>query len=242
MKDGIIYLLRCTISDKKYIGRTVCGLRRRFKDHFSYVASHPEAHYKLANEIRKHGKENFEISEVEKCSGADLSERERFWIAKLDTFENGLNSTDGGEIYRMNDEARLRLIERMRARRGSKNPMYGKARPSDVRAAISSKLSGRVLSEDTKQKMSEAQTGEKNYNYGKTYSPERCAQISDALRLAYEEGRKITSHSDGVRLGKSNIGRKLSEEHKAKIASKLRGKPKSDDHKKALRKPHKKCQ
>lgn len=61
--------------------------------------------------------------------------------------------------------------------------------------------------------------------------------ISIGLQKAYLNGRRVTTRTDGVRLGKSNIGRHLTDEHVQGISEKLKGKPKSEMHKLALRKP-----
>ncbi len=61
--------------------------------------------------------------------------------------------------------------------------------------------------------------------------------ISAGLHEAYLSGRKVVTHDEGVRLGKSNIGRHLTNEHIQSISEKLSGKPKSEAHKLALRKP-----
>jgi hypothetical protein len=53
---------------------------------------------KLYNSIRKYGWKNFEkeIVEVVYCR-TEVLELEKFYIAEIDTFKNGLNSTPGGE-------------------------------------------------------------------------------------------------------------------------------------------------
>ena len=47
--------------------------------------------------IHKYGKENFIIEEIEKCNQDLLNEREKYWIQFYDSYENGYNSTLGGQ-------------------------------------------------------------------------------------------------------------------------------------------------
>ena len=50
--------------------------------------------------MRKYGKENFSVNEVEKVSEDKLDEREKYWINYYDTFHNGYNMTIGGKANR----------------------------------------------------------------------------------------------------------------------------------------------
>lgn len=50
----------------------------------------------LQNSWNKYGSENFQFEIIEKCSIADLDNRERFWIAYYNSLENGYNLCEGG--------------------------------------------------------------------------------------------------------------------------------------------------
>lgn len=51
----------------------------------------------LYDAFKKYGIDNFTIEQLEECSWEILSEREQYWIDKLDTFKNGYNATRGGD-------------------------------------------------------------------------------------------------------------------------------------------------
>lgn len=92
-----IYLHRCTVNGKGYVGITSCGVRARLWSHESearHGSSRP-----FARAIRKHGIEAFETTVL--ASGLTESEAhqaEQEWIAKLGTFgSGGYNATLGGE-------------------------------------------------------------------------------------------------------------------------------------------------
>lgn len=47
--------------------------------------------------IIKYGKENFTIRELEKCEKSKLNEREKYYISLYNSYEEGYNSTTGGQ-------------------------------------------------------------------------------------------------------------------------------------------------
>lgn len=73
-----------------------------------------------------------------------------------------------------------------------------------------------------------ALTGERNYWYGKKFSPEHCAKIAASNR-----GQK-RDPSTGEKLRAIFAGRPLPSEQKAKISASLTGKKLSDSHKAAM--------
>lgn len=94
---GIIYLVTNKINLKRYIGQTTMTLKARWQRHCSH-ANEPEPQG-LHAAIKKYGKENFSIRQIEECATKELlNEREVFWIAYYNTFlGDGYNRTPGGE-------------------------------------------------------------------------------------------------------------------------------------------------
>ena len=81
---------------------------------------------------------------------------------------------------------------------------------------------GKHRSEEIKQKIGLAQTGEKNHNYGKHHSEETKRKISESRK-----GEK-----------NSLYGKHISKEVREKLSIAHNGKCLSEEHKKAMRKPH----
>lgn len=88
---GYIYLITCTVNNKKYIGRktsdTFLGSR--------YLGS--GLHIK--NAVQKYGRDAFEVELLEWCETAeDLIDREAFWIKHFDAVksDNFYNHSPGG--------------------------------------------------------------------------------------------------------------------------------------------------
>lgn len=94
---GYIYCITNKINGKKYVGLTVTTLANRFKEHKS--DSKRRKCMPLYRAFNKYGIENFYIEELEEVENDKLSEREIYWIKKLDTFnsKNGYNATLGGQ-------------------------------------------------------------------------------------------------------------------------------------------------
>lgn len=94
--EGTIYLVTNLLNNKKYIGQTKRDLEIRWKEH----CTDSENTGLLDPDIQKYGKENFKVEVLEKVySHYEMNKRERYWIKKLDTINNGYNITTGGQKY-----------------------------------------------------------------------------------------------------------------------------------------------
>ena len=97
---GYIYKIVNKLNGKMYIGQTRRSIKERFHKHLYDCDREGYDRYSLYKAMRKYGKENFYISEIEKVPEEDLNEREKHWIAYYDTFHNGYNMTIGGKANR----------------------------------------------------------------------------------------------------------------------------------------------
>lgn len=96
-KEYTVYLVTNQINGKKYVGITIQGLDLRLRGHFS-KAKVTKDNRKFYNAIRKYGEENFRIERLDSASSYDeLKEKEKRYIAELDTYNTGYNSTLGGD-------------------------------------------------------------------------------------------------------------------------------------------------
>ena len=96
---GYIYKITCIPTNKIYIGKTQVRIKDRWQSHCraAYLPSHGDYNFPFHRAIRKYGKENFKIEEVEQCDNAILKEREQYWIEYYDSYNNGYNATLGGD-------------------------------------------------------------------------------------------------------------------------------------------------
>lgn len=98
---GIIYKITNKINNKVYIGQTIQNLKDRWYQHCGFKSSNEaELRMVIKRAIHKYGKENFDLEILERVDDDKLNEREIFWIDKYDSYNNGYNSTRGGQSGR----------------------------------------------------------------------------------------------------------------------------------------------
>lgn len=99
IRYGSVYVVTNLINGKRYIGKTVLTLTKRWSAHRGHAERRANTMI-LHAAIRKYGHENFEISQL--CCARDnlLPRLETFFIKSMGTrieFGHGYNMTDGGE-------------------------------------------------------------------------------------------------------------------------------------------------
>lgn len=174
-----IYGIHNLVTDKWYVGQAQDIEKRNRAEKINlrkgYLHSNKEcngSNQHLGNAYKKYGEDEFEWVILEECSIADLNDREMFWIAEKDSFNNGYNLTIGGDGtrgYTFSEDSKQKLSE---LRIGENNPFYGKSH-----------------SEETKQKMSEHQKGERAFWYGKHLSSDVKQKISNTQ--IENKGRRV---------------------------------------------------
>ena len=94
MYKGKIYCAYCILTGKKYIGQTIKkDINYRIAEHFADCINY---NYKFANALKKYGKDGFIWGVIEEYDISLLNEMEIYWIHTYDTFNNGYNTTTGG--------------------------------------------------------------------------------------------------------------------------------------------------
>ena len=93
---GYIYKITNKVNGKSYIGQTRYTVEFRWRQH-----QHKKDNVYFHNAIHKYGAESFTVETLEECDIEILNEREIYYIAKYNTFENGYNLTIGGDGNRI---------------------------------------------------------------------------------------------------------------------------------------------
>ena len=172
-----IYLITNLLNYKKYVGITKFSIEERF-------LQHTKKGFLLTEAIEKYGKQKFSIELIKEVESAERAyELEIFYIKEYNTkAPNGYNLTDGGDGifgWQPTNEYRQECSERVKQlHKNQKIGMYGKNHTEETKQKMSKSLKGnqnclgRVLSEETKSKISSS-------HKGKTLSNETKKKISE---------------------------------------------------------------
>lgn len=202
---ALIYRIDCKVTGLTYVGKTILSLEDRWRNHVDYaswvIRHRPEKDTYFARAIRKYGPDAFVPSVIEETDERLLNEREFCWIAELNTFERGYNSTRGGEGrlgYVCSDETREKIRQRALGRKHSIETLKKiaekkrgvKQDPHVVeKRAATNRAANHKRSNEVKEKIRRANTGQKR-------STETRARIADVGR-----GR-VTSEETKKKLGR----------------------------------------
>jgi group I intron endonuclease len=124
---GKIYKITNIENNLIYIGCTINSLDKRFYEHL-YRCFKTDYKSKLYNSIKKYGKEKFTIELIEECELSVIYETEKKYIEQYDSYNNGLNSTLGGEGclgYVHSPEMRIKISESVKNGNSHKGKTYG---------------------------------------------------------------------------------------------------------------------
>lgn len=122
----IIYKITNVSNGLNYVGCTIGKMEKRFKEHI-YRCFTKNYNTKLYNSMRKYGKENFIITLIEECDIESMYDREKYYIKEYDTYNNGLNSTLGGDGclgYTHSEEIRKKISENIKNGDSHKGKTY----------------------------------------------------------------------------------------------------------------------
>jgi len=161
--EGRIYQITNKLNGKFYVGKTIKSLSIRFYKHcYDAVKRNSRCYFHKA--IRKYGKQNFVIEEIEVCEN-DLGNREIFWISTLKPEYNQTLGGDGGILGYSHTEETKKLLSIKRKGKfvGEENPFYNqthteeqKEKWSKIRKGQSSPcgFAGKSHKEESKSKTS----------------------------------------------------------------------------------------
>ena len=134
-----IYKITNVQNNKIYIGQTIRPIQDRFHRHINDALNNIlDTHF--ARAIRKYGKDNFIIEQIDQAQTQDeLNKKEQYWIQYYNSVQNGYNETDaiskcGGNTYQSKTEKEMEVIkEKIRQTKlGAKNPMAKKIKRINI--------------------------------------------------------------------------------------------------------------
>jgi len=202
---GCIYVARCKVNRKPYVGKTMYTMEGRRKEHERDASNGSILLFHRA--LRKYGFHNFEWKVLMGSDDLeDLRDSEIVMIKQLKSRSpNGYNMTDGGD---------------------GGDTFSGKHHSPEARAKISESNKGRVASnrgiphtEETKVKIREATKGRVAWNKGIPNLALKGKTPPCSFR-----GRKHTKETKEL-LRENHLGKKHTKETKAKISKSKTGVP-----------------
>ena len=229
----IIYLITNTVNGKQYVGQTQRdNADKRFTEHVAASRATQGARGHFHKALRKYGAAAFVLEEIDSAVSFDeLSEKERYWIAKYRTFETGYNMTLGGEggSYPHSEEQKERqrqetlsrppefwARQKVATQEAMNNPEMRQKISCGVRKYYethSSPWLGRVHTDETRQRMREGAATRDNTNLGKWERTEKHRQASSE-RIQEQRQREgyrnpMCDAESRSKVGASKIGRKM---------------------------------
>lgn len=176
-KSGI-YCIENKLNHKKYIGQTKQKFIKRYWYHLWSLRNGSHFNKKLLNSFNKNNEDDFIFYMVEEEYDADkINELEKKYIKEFNTIESGYNISEGGQeqnlVQYVSAESRKRVgqlnKERMtgkklseETKRRMREASHHQRQSEDGRRRISEAMKNRIVSDETKEKLRNANIGSKS--------------------------------------------------------------------------------
>lgn len=175
-KSGI-YGFLCKTNNKLYIGSSI-ELSIRFNKHINGLQSN----ILLQNAINKYNLQDFIFIVFEYCEPEELLSREQFYMNTLEPEFNILKVAGSslGFIHKKESKTKMSFAQKSIDRSGDNNPrgMLDNPHSEKTKALISLRMSGRVVSKETKALISLTNSDNNHPMFGKTHTIEAKEKIS----------------------------------------------------------------
>jgi len=192
-KASGIYRIRSIINGKVYVGSAV-NLRDRINQgHIWRLKKQKHDNCHLQNHCNKYGIEDLVFEILEFCPKEKLIEREKYYFSIYPDKFN-ISPVAGSQLgMKHTEETKAKMREAHKNRtpemnkhhaetmKGERNPMFGKDRKELMKKVRAIQLENGV-SEETRRRMSVSRSGERNHNYGKDFSKETKAKMSESKK------------------------------------------------------------
>lgn len=169
MEDKIIgiYMIRCKINGKCYVGQST-NIKSRWRSHKYNLKHNKHSSKEMNKDWNAYGEDNFEFKIIQRCTKDELEELEKKYTIEFKAYDGGYNQIIGSyrEGYVYTEEQKKKVGESVS---GEKNGFYGKQHTEETKNKISKKKKGIKLSEEHKKRISEGIKGENNPFYGKSW-------------------------------------------------------------------------
>ena len=171
-----VYRIVNKLNNKIYIGSSVC-IKKRFIEHLSALRRNAHHSVHLQNAWNSYGEENFEFEILEVLEDYDniLVEREQYWI----------------DYYRSYDTSFGYNISHYAGRRS------GYKTSDETKEKLRQAAIGRIVSAETKERLSKMRQGEQNVFYGKHHTEETKRILSEKAKQRDPASFNISGFAKG---------------------------------------------
>lgn len=221
-----VYAIRNSVNNKVYVGSAI-DLYRRYYHHFGDLKRNKHTNDKLNKAVKKYGFANFSFCLLEFCEPENLLTVEQKWIDKYNSVANGYNiSPIAGN--------RLGVPVTKKAKDLLRKANLGKKQSAATIQKRLNSLKPIHESEEWRKKLAEiAKKNEKFTTKGMKFSKEAYKDRfkhrigiarPEEVKRKISEAKKGKKHSEERRIINSlaQMGKKLSEETKAKISKPIK--------------------
>lgn len=217
-----IYVILNTKNDMIYIGQTQ-DIRKRLREHKSMLNGNYHSNSKLQRAWNKYGEKIFKFKILEYCSIEQLDDREQHYLdiytPRGMCYNIAIDAKVPSRGTKRSEASRLKMSEAQRNR-----PPHSEESRQRRRKA----MTGRIVSDETRRKQSEAAKGNTR-KLGMTHSDETRHKISEGLKgNQIWLGRKHTEASK-QKNRETHIGHKPSDETRKKMSEAHKGKLLNDE-------------
>jgi group I intron endonuclease len=149
-----VYCIHNLSNDKRYVGQSI-DIDKRWESHKYELNKNNHHNQYLQRAWNKYGKDLFEFILLEKCEKELLDSKEAYWVEYYDSFNNGYNMTEGGEANPMSyNNLRKKVSEGIK---GNQH-WLGRHHKEESKRKIGNAHRGKFVSEETRKKLSKAQS------------------------------------------------------------------------------------
>lgn len=207
-----IYRITNTVNGKCYVGQSI-NIEKRLRQHKSMLFSGTHYNAHLQSAVSRYGIDKFEFIPIEECLESELNSKERHWIAKCNSLNEGYNKTSGGENedgWRHSESTKEKIAKKLS---GDNNPMKNpkvsyrantlREWKESSRKALSDRLSGATwMNDGTK----ECQIPPDKVSYYKSlgWKLGRCFNQSGSLNPMYGKRGKHSPHYGTIAMTDGN--------------------------------------
>jgi len=195
-----LYCIRNVLDGKCYYGQSD-NLRRRFRDHCEHLTKGTHDNPRLQHAFNKHGSDAFEMSIVTLLPAIELDAAEQKLLdehAGKEYCYNIMCSVEQTFRGQKHSPEAMAKMSRTWFGKGDQHVNFGKHLSENVRQKISEAHKGKVLSEATKKKLSELNSGEKHPNFGKKGSNHPAYGHKWSVETRYKMAAVIQQHEKAV--------------------------------------------